>query len=199
MTWLRTCMSESNWMAQILTLCSCVTLNKLLNFSEPQFPQRQRWINNSIFRVVNGIWVKVHFKGLAEYLADQFSSVTQSCQNSLQPHGQQHARFPHPSPTPRACSNSCPLSLWCHPTISYSVVPFSSHLQSFPGSGSFQISQSFASRGQSIGASTLASVLLVNIQGWLPLGLTGLISLQFKGLSRVFSNTTVQKHQFFGA
>ena len=85
MTWLRTCMSESNWMAQILTLCSCVTLKKLLNFSEPQFPQRQRWINNSIFRVVNGIWVKVHFKGLAEYLADQFSSVTQSCQNSATP------------------------------------------------------------------------------------------------------------------
>ena len=117
--------------------------------------------------------------------------------DSLQPHGLQHARPPCPSPTPRAYSNSCPLSRWCHPTISSSTIPFSSHLQSFPASGSFQMSQFFTSGDQSIGASTSASVLPMNIQGWFPLGLTGWISLQFKGLSRVFSNITVQKHQIF--
>ena len=110
-------------------------------------------------------------------------------------HGLQHARLPCPSPTPEACSNSCPLSWWYHPTISSSVISFSSCLQSCPASGSFPISQFFASGGQSIGASASASVLLMNIQDWLPLGLTSLISLQSKGLSRVFSNTTVQKHQ----
>ena len=114
----------------------------------------------------------------------------------LQPHGLQHARLPCPL-SPRVCSDSCPLSQWCHPTISFSVVPLSSYLQSFPASGSFPMSQFFASGSQSIGAS--ASVLPVNIQGWFPLGLTGLISLLSKGLSRVFSNTTVQKHQFFSA
>ena len=97
--------------------------------------------------------------------------------NSLQPHGLQHARLPCPSPTPGACSNSCPLSRWCHPTISTSVIPFSSHLQSFPASGSSPRSQFFASGGQSIGASASASVLPTNIQDWFPLGLTGLISL----------------------
>ena len=112
---------------------------------------------------------------------------------SLQPHGLQHARPPCPSPTPRDYSNSCPLSRWCHPTISSSVVPFSSRLQSFPASGSFLMSQLFTSGGQSIGAS--ASVLPMNIQDWFPLGWTAWISLQSKGLSRVFSNTTVQKHQ----
>ena len=111
------------------------------------------------------------------------------------PHGLQHARLPCP-PTPGACSNSCPSSWWCHPTISSSVIPFSSCLQSFPASGSFSVSQFFLSGGQIIGAS--ASVLWMNIQDWFPLGLTGLISLQSKGLSRVFSNTTVQKHKFFG-
>ena len=115
---------------------------------------------------------------------------------SLWPHGLQHARLPCPSLTPGACSNSCPLSWWCHPTISLSVAPFSSCPQSFPASGSFQMSQFFASGGQSIGAS--ASVLPVNIQDWLPSGLNSFISLQSKGLSTVFSNTTVQKHQFFG-
>ena len=109
----------------------------------------------------------------------------------------QHARLPCPSWTPRACSNSCPSSWWCHPTISSSVVPLFSCLQSFPASGFFPMSQLFTSGGQSIGAS--ASVLLVNIKDWFPLGLTGWISLQSKGLSRVFSNSTVQKHQFFGA
>ena len=118
--------------------------------------------------------------------------------NSLWPHGLQQAKPPCPSPVPRASSNSCPSSWWCHRTISSSVVPFSSHLQYLPASGSFQMSQFFASGGQSIGASVLASVLPMNIQGWFPLGWTDWISLQSKGLSRVFSNTTVQKHQFFG-
>ena len=115
--------------------------------------------------------------------------------NSLQPHGLQHSRLPWSSLYPRVCSNACQ---WCHPTISSSVTPFSC-LQSFPASGSFPVSWSFTSGGQSIRASALASVLPVNIQGWFPLGLTGLISLLSKGLSRVFSSTTVRKHQFFGA
>ena len=119
--------------------------------------------------------------------------------NSLWHHGLQHPRLPCPSPCPRACSNSCPLSRWCHPTISSFVVPFSSCLQSFPASGSFLMSQLFASSVQSIGASTSASVLPMNNQDWFPLGLTDLISLQSKGLSRVFSNTRAQKHQFFSA
>ena len=113
--------------------------------------------------------------------------------DSLWPHGLQHARLPCPSPTPGACSNSCPLSQWCHPTISSSAVLFSSCLQSFPASGSFPMSQFFASGGQSIGVTTSASVLPMSIQDQLPLRMTGLISLQSKGLSRVFSNTTIQK------
>ena len=115
---------------------------------------------------------------------------------SLQHHELQHARPPCPSPTPGACSNSCPLSWWCHPTISSSFIPFSSCLQSFPASRSFPRSQFFASGGQSIRTSASAAM---TIQDRFPLGLTGLISLQSKGLSRVFSNTTVQKPQFFGA
>ena len=107
----------------------------------------------------------------------------------------QLSRLPCSSPNPRDCSNSCALNQWCHPTISSSIVPFSSCLQSYPASGSFPVSQFFTSGGQSIGDS--ASVLPMNIQDWCPLGLTGLISLQSKGLSRVFSNTTVEKHQFF--
>ena len=106
-----------------------------------------------------------------------------------------HASPPCLSPTPGVHSNSCPLSPWCHPTISSSVIPFSSHLQSFPASGSFQMSQFFASGGQRIGVSASTSVLPMNTQDWSPLGWTGCISLQSKGLSRVFSNTTVQKHQ----
>ena len=113
-------------------------------------------------------------------------------------HELQCARLPCPSPTPRACSNLRPSSQWCHPTISSSVVPFSSHLQSFPVSGSFPRSQLLASGGQSIGVSASASDLPNNIHYWFPLGLTGLISLLSKGFSRVFSNTTVQKNQFFG-
>ena len=127
----------------------------------------------------------------------QFSCSVVS--DSLWPHGLQHARPPCPSPTPRAYSNLCSLSQWCHPTISSSVVPFSSRLQSFPASGSFQMSQFFTPGSQSTGVSASASILPMNIQDWFPLGLTGWISLQSKGLSRVFSNTTVQKHQFFGA
>ena len=127
----------------------------------------------------------------------QFSRSVMS--DSLRPRGLQHARPPCPTPTPRVYSNSCPLSQWCHPIISSSVVPFSSCLQSFPASGSFLMSRLFASVGQSTGASVSASVLPMNIQGWFPLGLAGLISLQSKGLSRVlvFSNTTVRQHQFF--
>ena len=128
----------------------------------------------------------------------QFSSVAQSCP-TLRPYGLQHAWLPCLSPAPGVYSDSHPLSQWCHPTISSSVIPFSSCLQSFPASGSFQMSQLFASGGQSIGVSASGSVLPVNIQDWFPLRWTGLISLQSKGLSGVFSNTTVQKHQFFGS
>ena len=113
------------------------------------------------------------------------------------PHGLQHARLPCPSSSPGACSNSRPSSWWCHPTILSSVISFSSHLQSFPASGTFSMSQLFASGGQSIGASASASVLPMNIQDWFPLELTGWISLQSKGLSRVFCSTTFWKHQFF--
>ena len=116
---------------------------------------------------------------------------------SLWPHGLYHTRLPCPSPSPGVYSNSCPLSWWCHPTISSSVVPFSSCLQSFPASESFPMTQFFASGGQSIGVSASASVLPMNIKDWFPLGWTGWISLQSRGLSRAFSNTTVQKHQFF--
>ena len=120
-----------------------------------------------------------------------FNSVHFSCSvvsDFLQPHGLQHARLPCPSPTPGVYPNSCPLSQWCHPTISPSVIPFSSHLQSFPASGSFQMSQLFTSGSQSIGVSASISVLPMNTQDWSPLGWTGWISLQSKGLSRVFQH-----------
>ena len=132
----------------------------------------------------------------------QFSSVQFSRSvvfNSLGPHESQHAKPPCPSPTPGVNPNSCPLSRWCHPAISSSVIPFSSYPQSFPASGSFPMSQLFTWSGQSIGASASTSVLPMNTQDWSPLGWTGWISLQSKGLSRVFSNTTIQNHQFFGA
>jgi len=131
-----------------------------------------------------------------------FSSVQFSgsvISNSLRLHGLQHDRCHCPSPTSRACSNLCPSSQWYHPTISSSVVLFSSSLQSFPASGSFPVSQFFKSDGQIVGVSASASVLPMGIQDWFILGRTGWISLLSKGLSRVFSNTTVQKHQFFGA
>ena len=123
----------------------------------------------------------------------QFSHSAMS--DSLQPHRLQHARPPCPSPSLRVCSNSCPLSLWCHPTISSSVIPFSSCPQSLPASESFPMSWLFASGGYSIGASASTSVLPMNIQGWFPLGLTGLIFLLSKGL---FSSITIWKYQFFG-
>ena len=138
---------------------------------------------------VDGSWSIFHHQSV------QFSrSVTSE---SLPPHRLQHARPPCPSPTPGAYSNSCPSSLWCHPTISSFVIPFSSCLQSFPASRSLPVSQFFTSGGQRIGVSASASVLQMNIQDWFLLGLTGWIYLQSKGLSRVFFNTTVQKHLFF--
>ena len=135
-------------------------------------------------------------------IVPQFSSVQFSrsaVSDSLRPHKLQHARPPCPSPTPGVYSNPCPSSWWCHPAISSSVVPFSSCPQSLPASGSFQMSHLFPWSGQSIGVSASASVRSMNTQDWSALGWTGWISLQSKGLSRVFSNTTVQKHQFFGA
>ena len=130
------------------------------------------------------------------------SSVQFSCSvtsDSLWPHGLQHARPPCPSSTPRVYPNSCPLCRWWHQIISSSVVPFSSCPQSFPASGSLQMSQFFTSGGQSIGVSASASVLPMSIQDWFLLGWTGWISLQSRGLSRVFSNTTIQKYQFFSS
>ena len=137
------------------------------------------------------VWIATLPLSSSVKLVSLFSHLVMS--DSLHPHGLQHARLPCPSLFPWVCSNSCPSSRWCHPTISSSVIPFSC-LQSFPASGSFPKSQFFASGGQSIGASASASVLPTNIQGWIPLGLTGLISLLSKGFSTVFSNTTVGKH-----
>jgi len=140
----------------------------------------------------------IHSKVILKCFRDSVQFSLSVVSDSLQPHGWKHTRPPFPSPAPRVYSNSCPLSWWCHLTISSSVVPFSSHLQSFPASGSFQMSHFFVSGGQSVGVSASASVFPVNTQDWSPSEWTGWISLQSKGLSRVFSNTTVQKHQFFG-
>ena len=145
-------------------------------------------VENQEARVEN---LSLHLKALLLLFSRSVMSV------SLQPHGLKHARLPCPSLSLGVCSNSCPLSWWCHPTISSSIAPFSSCPQSFPASGSFPMSQLFTSGGQSIGASASTSVLPMSIQGWFPLGLTGLISWQSKELSRVFSNT-FPKHQFFG-
>ena len=142
-----------------------------------------------------------HSGWLNQSVETDTSSVQFSCSvesNSLRPQGLQHARLPCPSPSPGTCSNSCPSSWWCYPTITSFVIPFS-HLHFFPASGSFPMNQLLASGGKSIGASASASVLPMNIQDWFPLRLTGWNSLQSKGLSRIFSNTTVQKHQFFRA
>ena len=148
-----------------------------------------------LFKTLVSLYVLSHVVRTQSYILHvQFSSVVSE---SLWPHGLQHARLPCPPPIPGAYSNSCPLSQWCHPIISSSVVLFSSHFQSFPASESFQMSQHFTSGGQSIGVSASASVLPMNIQDWFPLGWTGWISSQSKELSRVFSNTTVKKHQFF--
>ena len=145
-----------------------------------------KWLNSSSREAIFHACLSFN----VSYCSVQFSCSVVS--DSLWPHGLQHTRLPCPSPTPRACSNSCPSSRWCHPTISSSVIPFSSCLQSFSASGSFQMSQFFPSGGQSIGVSASASVLPMNIQDWFPLGWTGWNSLQSN-----FSNTTVQKHQFF--
>ena len=131
------------------------------------------------------------------YQSVQFSHSVMS--DSLRPHESQHARPPCPSQTPGVYSNSCPSSRWCHPAISSSVIPFSSCPQSLPASGSFPVSQLFVSGGQSIGVSASASVFPMNTQEWSPSGWTDWLSLQSKGLSRVFANTTIQKHQFFGS
>ena len=155
-----------------------------------------------IFQILH-YFIKPHVPpiGRQTIIISQFSSVQFNCSvmsNSLWPHGLQHARPPCPSPTLGVYPNSSLLRQWCHPTITSSVIPFSSCPQSLPASGSFPMSQLFASGGQSIGVSASASVLPMNTQGSSPLGWTGWISLQSKGLSRVFSNTTVQKHQCFG-
>ena len=144
------------------------------------------------------VWANAVLQGGNRYSIKQSVQFSHSVvSNSLWPHELQNARPPCPSPTPGVYSNSCPLSQWCHPTISFSVVPFSSCPQSFPASGSFQMSQLFASGSQSIGVSDSVSVLPMNTQDWSPLGWMGWITLQSKELSRVFSNTTDQKHQFF--
>ena len=145
--------------------------------------------------IIRSFGNKWDIKGVSNSSSVQFSCSVMT--NSLWPHGLQRSRLSCLSPIPWACLNSCQLSWWCHPTISSSVIPFSSHFQSFPASGAFLISQFFASGGQSMGVS--ASVLPMNIQDWFALGLTGWICLQSKGFSRIFSNTTVQNHQFFGA
>ena len=141
----------------------------------------------------------MHFNSKINICLIQFTSVALLCLTLCDPMNHSTPDLPCPSATARAYQKSCPLSQWCHPTISSSVVPFCSCPQSFPASGSFQISQFFASGGQSIGVSALTSVLPMNTKDWSPLGWTGWISLQSKGLSRVFSNITIQKHQFFGA
>ena len=156
------------------------------------------WLTLSIAWFLHACFHKsiysLHFYGCKKGLQLILVVVHSVMSNSLWPHGLQHTRHACPSPSPRACSNSCPLSQWCHPTISSSVIPLSSCFQFFQASGSFQMSQLFSSGGQSIGTS--ASVLSMYIQDWFPLRLTGWISSLSKGLSRVFSNTTVQKHQF---
>ena len=153
-----------------------------------------------IFLGSKSLWTVTSATKLKDACSLEESSVQFSCSvmsDSLLPHEPQQARPPCPSQTPGVYPNSCPLSRWCHPTISSSVIPLSSCPQSFPESGSFKMSQLFSSWSQSIGVSASTSVLPINTQDWSPLGWTGWISLQSKGLSRVFSNTTVQKHQFF--
>ena len=217
----RRCLMARVWAVRDLTTTFAdvtASLGQPCGFSVSQFPPLKRWswkrsgcwspgLNSGIwdFAVVllcpcisQGFpekfpW-KVMFVYTCVYTSVQFSRSVVS--DSLRPHGLQHTRPPCPSPTPRVYSDSCPSSRWCHPTISSSVIPFSSLLQSFPASGSFPMSQLFASGGQSIGVSASTSVLPMNIQDWSPLGWSGWISLQSKVLSRVFSNTTVQKHQF---
>ena len=155
------------------------------------------WVSEAWARLVRMANYSKPAMSRDKYSSVQFSRSVVS--DSLRPHESQHARPPCPSPTPRVHSDSCPLSQWCHPAISSSVVPFSFCLQSLPASESFPMSQLFTWGGQSTGVSALASFLPKKSQGWSPSQWTGWISLQSKGISRVFSNTAVQKHQFFGA
>ena len=157
---------------------------------QTQCPSTDEWIKMWCIY----IYTRIHAMYVYHLLL--FSRSVMS--NSLWPYGLQYARPPCPSPSPKVCPSSSPLSRWCHLDISFSITPFSSRLQSFPASGSFPVSQFFTSGGQSTGVSVSTSVLPMSIQGWFPFGLTGLISLQSKGLSRVFFSTTFQRHQFFG-
>ena len=172
-----------------------VTLGRLLDLTELYFLH----FGNGVINLKGLFWDQVSITG-REVDRHSISSVQSFSHDWLfvGPHGPQHTRPPWPSPTPGVHSNLCPSSLWCHPAISSSVVPFSSCLQSFPASGSFPMSQFFTSGGQRIGVSASASFPPKKSQGWSPSEWTGWISLQSKGLSRVFSNTAVQKHQFFG-
>ena len=157
------------------------------------------WYEWLTLKEIQFAWETTHVYMKQTIVYNSYSSVAQLCLTLCDPIDCSMPGLPCPSPTPGVYSNSRPLSRWCHPTISSSVVAFSSYLQPFPASGSFQMSPFFASGGQGIGVSASASVLPMNIQDWFPLAWSGWISLQSKGLSRVFSNTTVQKHQFFGA
>ena len=174
-----------------------------LNAIPVQRSKRQLWLHHCKPDILIGSLTELSITKTKPTLFHfQFSSVQLSrsvMSDSLWPHESQHTRLSCPSPTPRVYLNSCPSSLWCHPAISSSVIPLSSCPQSLPASGSFPMIQLFAWGGQSIGVSALASVPPMNTQDWSPLGWTGWISLQSKGLSRVFSNTTVQKHQLFCA
>ena len=170
---------------------SLITLAK--TWKQPTCPKTGEWITNFVI----DSHTHTHTQWNTSQPSVYFNHSVVS--DSLRPHEPQHTRPPCPSPTPRVHTNPFPSSQWCHSIISSSVIPFSSCPQSFPASGSFPVSQFFTSGGQSIGAPASASVLAMNIQNLFPLGWTGWISLQSKGLSRVFSNTTVQKHQFLSA
>ena len=198
-TWgLQSCLVAIAWAPRGPWRCSFSRWNRM-----PQGPSHSSWTLPKLSRTDDtsftvSLCSQLRRQFICLYSLDYMLIIQFSCSvlsNSLWPHELQHARPPCPSPTPGTCSNSCPLSQWGHPTISSSVV--SSCLQSFPESGSLPMSWFFTSGGQIIGVSASAPVLPMNIQGWFCLGLTDLIFLQSKGLSRVFSNTTVQKHQFF--
>ena len=176
-----------------------VSLVRVLEWVAISFSQGSSWPRDRTYFSFFGSWILYHWAAReGNHVKDcQFSHSVVS--EYLRPHGLQHAKLPCPSPTPGAYSNSCPSSRWCHPIISSSVIPFSSCLQSCPASGSFPVSLFLASGGQRIEVSASALILPMNIQDWFPSGWTGWISWQSKGLSRVFFNTTVQNHQFFGA
>ena len=169
-----------------IPLSLCTTVHLFMHSTEEQLDFFQ------VLAIINKAAINILIQA-----SGQFSHSVVS--DSLRPHGLQYSRPPCPSPTPGVYLNSCPLSWWCHSTISSSVIPFSSCLQTVPVSGSFQMSQFFTSGGQNIGVLASASVLTMNTQDWFPIWRTGWIFLQSKGLSRVFSNTTVQRHQFFSA